>query len=218
MPNHRSTVAVAGDARAGGADARRAADRRLASCAGSGIATSAGGAAVVALWGRGAFRCVTAIATAPGAPAGPERVAALPPRAAQAARQVALGALLTAAAVTALAQQPSIVGSWEWSRKKDACPEVHVYREDGTLSVRSGGKSTENTFLMAWAPEPGGRYRLTVVTVKDDGGRDCDGSTEDRTGRQSVVYVLFSQSRESMIQCVSPSGADCTGLMRRVPK
>ena len=54
-----------------------------------------------------------------------------------------------------------------------------------------------------------------MVTVRDDGGRDCDGSTEDSTGRQGVVYVLFGQSREAMIQCGSPAGTDCTGLMRR---
>lgn len=218
MPNHRSRVAVVGEAHAGGADDRRAPDRRLASCAGSDATASAWGAAIAALWGSGAFRCATAITATPGEPAGPEPSDALPTRATRAARRIAAAALLAAAGAKAAAQQPSIVGAWEWARKKDACPEQHVYREDGTLSIRSGGKVTEGTFLMAWAPEPGGRYRLTVVTVKDDGGRDCDGSTEDRTGRQSVVYVLFSQSRESMIQCGSPAGADCTGLMRRVPK
>ena len=116
------------------------------------------------------------------------------------------------------AQQPSIVGTWEWARKKDGCPERHVYRDDGTVSIRRGDKLTENTYLMAWAPEPTGRYPLAVVTVRDDGGRDCDGSTEDGTGRRSVVYVLFSQSHESMIQCGSPAGADCTGLMRRTAR
>jgi len=116
------------------------------------------------------------------------------------------------------AQQPSIVGTWEWARKKDGCPEQHVYRDDGTVSIRRGDKLTENTYRMSWSPEPGGRYPLTVVTARDDGGRDCDGSTEDGTGRRSVVYVLFSQSRESMIQCTSPAGADCTGLMRRTAR
>jgi hypothetical protein len=112
-------------------------------------------------------------------------------------------------------QQPDIVGTWEWTRKKDGCPEQYVYRRDGTLSIRRGDERSENTFRMSWAPEPGGRYKVAVVTVRDDGGRDCDGSTEDGTGRQYVVYVLFGQSRETMIQCGSPAGADCTGLMKR---
>jgi hypothetical protein len=115
-------------------------------------------------------------------------------------------------------QQPDIVGSWEWTRKKDGCTERHVYRADGTLSIRRGEKLTQNTYRMAWAPEPGGRYRVTVTTVRDEGGRDCDGSAEDLNGRQAVVYVLFGQSRETMIQCGSPDGADCTGLMQRTAR
>lgn len=115
----------------------------------------------------------------------------------------------------ARAQQPSIVGTWEWTRKSNDCAEQYVFREGGSLSIRKGEKLTENTYLMSWAPEPGGRYRVTVVTVADNGGRDCEGSTEDATGRRSTVYVLFGQSRETMIQCGSPAGADCTGLMKR---
>jgi hypothetical protein len=128
-------------------------------------------------------------------------------------------ALLLAANWTeAAGRQPDIVGTWEWTRKKDGCVEQYTYRADGSLSIRQGEKRTENTFLMSWAAEPNGRYRLTVVTVKDDGGRDCDGSVEDSTGRQSVVYVLFGQSGETMIQCGSPAGADCTGLMKRTAR
>ncbi len=125
-------------------------------------------------------------------------------------------ALLTAGAGDgAFGQQPSIVGTWEWARARDGCTEQYVFRDNGTVAIRRGNKQTENTYLMSWAPEPKGRYRLTITTVKDDGGRDCDGSTEDTGGRLSIVYVLFGQSRESMIHCSSPEGADCTGLMRR---
>ena len=131
----------------------------------------------------------------------------------------ATAALLTSGLwQAAFAQQPNIVGTWEWTRKKNGCLEQHVYKGDGTLSITAGEKHTENTYLMSWAPEPNGRYRLTVVTVKDHGGRDCLDSTEDRAGRRTVVYVLFSQSRESMIQCESPAGADCTGLMKRTAR
>lgn len=128
-------------------------------------------------------------------------------------------ALLAAGAcASAFGRQPEIVGTWEWTRKKDNCPEQYVYRQDGTLSVRRGEEQTENTYRISWAPEPNGRYRVTVVTVRDDGGRDCNGSVEDSTGGQSTVYVLFGQSQETMIQCGSPAGADCTGLMRRTAR
>jgi hypothetical protein len=130
----------------------------------------------------------------------------------------AAAVLLAGASTGALGQQPDIVGTWEWTRSKDGCSEQYVYRQDGTLSIRRGEKRTENAFRMSWAPEPNGRYGVTIFTVKDDGRRDCEGSDEDTAGRQRIVYLLFGQSRETMIQCESPTGADCTGLMRRVAR
>ena len=121
-------------------------------------------------------------------------------------RGTGLALLIAASATAASAQQPSIVGTWEWTRRKNGCAEQLVFRDDGTVAIQRGEERTENTFLMSWAPEPNGRYRLTLVTVKDHGGRDCEDSTEDSTGRRSVVYVLFSPSRESMIYCASPEG------------
>ena len=127
-----------------------------------------------------------------------------------------LAALAIGNGTDAGGQQPSIVGTWEWTRRSGNCLEQYVFREDGSLSIRKGGKLTENTFLMSWTPEPGGRYRVTLGTVADNGGRDCEGSTEDSTGRRSIVFILFGQSRETMIQCGSPAGTDCTGLMQRI--
>jgi hypothetical protein len=118
----------------------------------------------------------------------------------------------------ASAQQPNIVGTWEWTRKNNNCSEQYYFREDGTLSIKSGDKQTQANYLMSWTPEPNGRYKLTIVTVKDHGGRDCAGSTEDTTGRRSTVYLLFGQSREAMIQCDSPESANCTGLMRKTAR
>ena len=115
-------------------------------------------------------------------------------------------------------QQPDLAGTWEWTRKKNGCAEQFVFRQDGTVSIRRGEELTENTYLMSWAPEPNGRYKLTITTVKDRGGRDCEESADDSTGRHAIVYILFSQSRESMIFCSSPEGTDCTGLMRRVAR
>ena len=131
---------------------------------------------------------------------------------------VTVAALFPVAWQGANAQQPDIVGTWEWTRKKDGCLERYVYRADGTLTATRGEERTENTYLMSWAPEPGGRYKVTVVTVKDDGGRDCDGSTEDGGGQRRIVYVLFGQSRETMIQCDSPAGADCIGILTRTAR
>lgn len=118
----------------------------------------------------------------------------------------------------AFGQQPDLAGTWEWTRKKNGCVERFVFRENGTAEMKQGEKLTENTYLMAWAAEPNGRFQLTLTTVKDHGGRDCEDSADDATGRRSTVYLLFSQSRESMIMCKSPEGTDCTGLMRRIAR
>jgi len=139
-------------------------------------------------------------------------------RSATIARCAAVVLLTAGAGDGAFGQQPSIVGTWEWTRARDGCAEQYVFRDNGTVAIRRGNKQTENTYLMSWAPEPNGRYKLTITTLKDDGGLDCDGSTEDGSGRRSIVYVLFGQSRESMIHCGSPEGTDCTGLMRRTAK
>lgn len=133
-------------------------------------------------------------------------------------RLATIAALIACAGKAAFGQQPNLVGTWEWARKKDGCAEQFVFRDNGTVSIRQGEKSTENTYLMAWAPEPNGRFRLTITTVKDHGGRDCDEAAEDTTGRRNVVYMLFSQSGESMIMCKAAEGTDCTGLMRRTAR
>lgn len=122
---------------------------------------------------------------------------------------------LVGAVPCAFGQQPDLVGAWEWVRKSNGCEERYVFRADGTLSITSGAARTENRYRMAWTPEPNGRYRLTITTVADDGGADCSNSTGDRTGRSSTAYILFSQSRASMILCDSPAGADCIGPLRR---
>lgn len=125
---------------------------------------------------------------------------------------------LLGAAPRVFGQQPDLVGAWEWVRKSTGCEEKYVFRGDGTLSIASGAARTENRYRMAWTPEPNGRYRLTISTVADDGGVDCSNSTADRTGRSRSAYILFSQSRGSMLLCDSPAGADCIGPLRRTDR
>jgi DNA transformation protein len=132
-------------------------------------------------------------------------------------RRAGAAALLLAAVMStgAFAQQPSLAGTWTWTRKSNACAEEYVFRDDGTLSTSSRDARTESTYLMAWAPETNGRYKLALTVVKDNGARDCSDVAEDRSGRRSVVYLLFGGSRQTMILCNSLDGADCVGPLRR---
>jgi hypothetical protein len=127
--------------------------------------------------------------------------------------------LLTLAAAlfgaSAAAQQPSIVGTWDWTRKSNNCAEQYVFRRDGTVLIKSGDERLERTYLMAWSPEPTGRYKVTLTTVKDSGGRGCADAVETATARQGTVYVLFGGSRATMLVCNSPSEPDCIGPLRK---
>lgn len=118
----------------------------------------------------------------------------------------------------ASARQPNIVGTWAWTHQTNNCEEQYVFRGDGTVTIRQGDKRTENTYLMSWAPEPTGRYKVTLTKVEDNGGRDCSGSGGNSTAKQTVVYLLFGGSGDAMIQCGSPAGADCTGLIKRTAR
>jgi len=133
-------------------------------------------------------------------------------------RLAALCAIAVISQGTLAQHQPSVIGTWEWTRKSDGCSEQYVFRDDGVLLVHSGENRTENTFLMAWAPEPNGRYKLTLTTERDLGGRDCSGSTTDKVGRRAVGYLLFGHSRETMLLCASPEGADCIGPLKRIAR
>lgn len=125
-------------------------------------------------------------------------------------------AMLAAIASTAaVAAQPTIAGEWDWTRKSNNCSEQYVFRDDRTVSIKSGDERMERTYLMAWAPEPNGRYKVTLTTVKDSGGRGCADTVEGNTARSAVVYVLFGGSGETMLICNSPAGADCIGPLKR---
>jgi len=129
-------------------------------------------------------------------------------------RRLASATLLGICA-SAAAQQPSIVGTWEWTRKTNNCAEHYVFRDDGTVSVNSGDAQTEGKYLMAWAAEPTGRYKLSMTTIKDSGGAGCADTVADREARLGVVYVLFGGSRETLILCNSPEGPDCIGPLKK---
>jgi hypothetical protein len=136
--------------------------------------------------------------------------------------RAALGAAALAAAClaaivpsAAAAQQPTLAGTWTWTRKSNGCTEQYAFGADGVLVATSRDASTESEYRMAWAPEPTGRYKLALTTLRDNGGRDCADITADRTGTSSVFYLLFGGSRQTMILCTSPEGADCIGPLQR---
>ncbi|HTT12915.1 MAG TPA: hypothetical protein VMG60_18740 [Burkholderiaceae bacterium] len=123
--------------------------------------------------------------------------------------------LVAPAAPVAAAGQPSLVGEWSWTRKANNCAETYAFRNNGTVSIKTGDETIERSYLMAWAPEPNGRYTVTMTTVKDSGGQGCADTVDGNTARSPTVHILFGGSGASMLICNSPAGADCIGPLKR---
>jgi hypothetical protein len=111
--------------------------------------------------------------------------------------------------------KPPIIGSWEWTRKTNNCTEVYSFKANGTAFVVSGEEKTENTYALSEALESSGRYKLTMTTTKDLGGRDCGYSSEDSTGKTSNIYLLFSPDGHMLAMCESELGTACFGPLRK---
>ena len=123
--------------------------------------------------------------------------------------------LVAPVAASAASAQPSLVGEWNWTRKSNNCAETYVFRDNGTVSIKSGDEHLERSYLMAWAAEPTGRYRVTMTTANDSGGRGCADTIEGNTARSSTVHILFGGSGDTMLICTSPEGAECIGPLKR---
>lgn len=122
--------------------------------------------------------------------------------------------LLLAAAVTvaAPAAAPSpLMGAWDFNPTQGVCPERHVYRDDGTLEVRSGSEVLAKT----WTARDlgGGVLEVAQVVTATNGGRDCLGNTSAVGGRGAVV--LMPVNGGGFYTCAGPDGMTCYGSLRR---
>jgi hypothetical protein len=110
---------------------------------------------------------------------------------------------------------PALAGAWVWRLKEPACTEVYTFRRDGTVHVVSADETTENTFELADRAEPSGRFRFSMTTTSDSGGRDCAATTDDSTGKSATLYLLFNPAGDAFVMCTEPTGMACLGPLRR---
>ena len=82
--------------------------------------------------------------------------------------------------------------------------------------MRSGPETLEDIYDIAPAPDGKGRFKLTMTTLKDHGGKDCADREEDDTGRSSTSYVVFGLRFQSLIICEDATANRCFGPLRRV--
>ena len=127
----------------------------------------------------------------------------------------AMATFMAAAAHADESAASRILGKWTWTRAENACTEVYDYRPDGTLQVRSGAETTENTYSMASAPDENGFFKTVLRIVKDHGGKDCADSEEDNSGQEQTVYILFHSTKALHAVCRDPSLEACYGPLHR---
>ena len=130
------------------------------------------------------------------------------------ARALAVMVVL-AASVAVSASAPPLVGRWQWPHA-NGCTEIYEFRSDGTARVTSGDETTDERYELSPSAEGKGRYKLTMTTVKDHGGKDCVGSVADTTGKSTTGYVEMNSTADVMVFCVDATSAKCMGPLRRV--
>lgn len=109
-----------------------------------------------------------------------------------------------------------IVGTWQWIRA-DNCAEVFNYRDDGTLTVFSGERRFEETFLVSNETNDAGLYVVDGVTLFNSIGIDCTGGSDDYTGKSFTVYLKFDPSFRLMWVYDDPQGKRGSGPLMRSP-
>lgn len=122
---------------------------------------------------------------------------------------LALGVALPA---TAREDAPSpLAGAWDFNPTQGHCPERHVYRDDGTLEVRSGSEVLAKT----WTARDlgGGVLEVEQVVTATNGGSDCLGSTSAVGARGAVV--LMPVNGGGWYTCAGADGMSCYGSLRR---
>jgi hypothetical protein len=126
---------------------------------------------------------------------------------------------LMAGASSTKAQSASaqlLVGKWSWTMPKSGCVERHEYRADGTRAVQSGEERSETRYSVS-GPTPKGFMKLTVTAIKDFGGIDCGGGTEDDSGKTFSVFFLLHRSGNAVLFCYEEALRDCYGPFDRMP-
>ena len=108
-----------------------------------------------------------------------------------------------------------IVGTWTRTLP-DGCKEKHTFLASGLVSGTSGAEYDEEKFSIVAMPDHNGFYKLAGVTLKNTGGPNCGGSSEDRTGKEWMNYILFSKDRAKHFACSEPDINTCWGPFIRL--
>lgn len=108
-----------------------------------------------------------------------------------------------------------IIGTWTRTLP-NGCTEKHTFLASGVVSGTSGSQYDEEKFSISPTPDSSGFYKLTGATLKNTGGANCGGSSEDHTGKEWTNYILFSKDRTKHFVCSEPDISTCWGPFIKV--
>ena len=115
--------------------------------------------------------------------------------------------LFTACSAVFAADANPVLGEFSWSPVGAVCPEIHIYRADGTKTGTSGGEVLEKTYSIEAVG--GGMYRLQETVTATNGGRDCQGGTT-AVGASATIYVM-PLNGGGFFTCASEDTLSCFG-------
>lgn len=113
---------------------------------------------------------------------------------------------------TSASDSSDLLGTWTWTIPKTGCTMTRTFRDDGTISVVNGQKSTAGTFTVKWNRERTGRMLVSTIT-SDSGGKDCDGTTTSTVGRRYLAYVHTDGA--GLLMCLDSARSSCLGPYRK---
>ena len=106
-----------------------------------------------------------------------------------------------------------IIGTWSFEMNN--CTETYEFLTDGTRNSTSAEEVVQAAYVISANPSDKGFYKITDKITRDNGKRDCSGSTEDMTGDVVELYVLFNQKMDQIVFCLDESLERCVGPFRK---
>jgi hypothetical protein len=106
-----------------------------------------------------------------------------------------------------------IIGSWSFDM--NGCIETYEFLPNGIRNSTSAEELVQATYVIAAKPSGYGFYKITDTVVKDNGKRDCSGSTRDMTGDVVDLYVKFNPQMDQIVFCLDESPNRCFGPFRK---
>lgn len=124
---------------------------------------------------------------------------------------VAAGLLATTTSASAN-DHGDVIGTWTWTLPKTGCSMTRTFQPDGATKVVNGQNSFSGTYTVKWNRERTGRMLITNVTA-DDGGKDCDGSADNKAGKRFLAYVHVDAA--GLLMCLDSARTSCMGPYRK---